>query len=242
MKKMNFSKFMSLGLILSLCFGLYGCSYYGGASFAPSDDGFSLENYTEIGENKFIDTAENPNSYFSIDANTASYPNLRRMINQSYNIPRDAVRVEEMLNYFSYDYDTPADGSILSLTSSLFDTPYNNDTKLLTIGLAAKEVEFSDIRNNLVFLIDVSGSMNSSDKLPLVQQSFMMLAENLNPEDRISIVTYASSDAVVLSGAYGYEKQKIMAAIEDLSASGSTAGSKGIYTWQVAQLYFLKRL
>ena len=241
MKKMNFSKFMSLGLILSLCFGLYGCSAYGGASFDPSDDGFSLENYTEIGENKFIDAAENPNSYFSIDANTASYPNLRRMINQSYNIPRDAVRVEEMLNYFSYDYDTPADGSILSLTSSLFDTPYNNDTKLLTIGLAAKEVEFSDIRNNLVFLIDVSGSMNSSDKLPLVQQSFMMLAENLNPEDRISIVTYASSDAVVLSGAYGYEKQKIMAAIEDLSASGSTAGSKGIYrAYELAEQYFIE--
>jgi Ca-activated chloride channel family protein len=156
-------------------------------------------------------------------------------------IPKDAVRIEEMLNYFDYDYQTPTDGSVLSLTSSVFDTPYNSDTKLMTIGLAAEKVEFSGVKNNLVFLIDVSGSMYSENKLPLVQQAFTMLAENLNPEDRVSIVTYASGDSVALSGAYGYEKQKIVAAIEDLTAGGSTAGSKGIYrAYQLAEEYFIE--
>jgi Ca-activated chloride channel family protein len=203
--------------------------------------GNGSDSYTEIIENGFISAAEHPNSYFSIDANTASYPNLRGLINKGYHVPRDAVRVEEMLNYFNYDYDTPTDGSVLSLTSSLFDTPYNSETKLLSIGLSAQEVELSDVRSNLVFLIDVSGSMNSPDKLPLVQQAFMLLAESLNPEDRVSIVTYASRDSVVLSGAYGYEKEKIVASIEDLSAGGSTAGSKGIQTaYQLAEQYFIE--
>lgn len=199
------------------------------------------EGYTEIIENGFVKADENSTSYFSIDANTASYPNLRSIINNGYNVPKDAVRVEEMLNYFSYDYDTPEGEDILSLNASIFDTPYNPETKLLTIGLAAREVEFSSIKNNLVFLIDVSGSMYSDDKLPLVQQAFMMLAEALGPEDRVSIVTYAGSDRVALEGAYGYEKAKIMAVIEDLEAGGSTAGSKGIYTaYNLAEKYFIE--
>jgi Ca-activated chloride channel family protein len=117
------------------------------------------EGYTEIVENGFVNAGENNTSYFSIDANTASYPNLRSLIIRGYDIPKDAVRVEEMLNYFSYDYKTPEGDDILSLNASIFDTPYNPETKLLTIGLAAREVEFSNIKNNLVFLIDVSGSM-----------------------------------------------------------------------------------
>ena len=143
-----------------------------------------------------MSTAEKASSYFSIDANTASYPNLRSLIKNSYRISKDVVRIEEMLNYFDYDYESPADGEILALTSSLFDNPYNPETKLLTVGLAAEEVEFSDVKNNLVFLIDVSGSMYSSDKLPLVQQAFMLLTEGLNSEDRVSIVTYAGDDKV----------------------------------------------
>jgi hypothetical protein len=157
------------------------------------------ENYTEIIENSFVNTLEKPDSYFSIDVNTASYPNLRRYIEQgNINFDKNAVRVEEMLNYFDYEYETPTDGSVLALTSSVFDTPYNENTKLMTIGLAAQEIEFKQIQNNIVFLIDVSGSMNSADKLPLVQQAFSMLAENLNDNDRVSIVTYAGSDKVVL--------------------------------------------
>lgn len=213
-------------------------NFYAGSSTDLSTKG---ESYTEIVENAFVSTEEENTSYFSIDANTASYPNLRSLLQNGYDIPKDAVRVEEMLNYFSYDYETPADGSVFSLTSSVFDTPYNSETKLLTIGLAAQEVEFSETKNNLVFLIDTSGSMFSADKLQLVQTAFMMLAENLNPEDRVSIVTYAGSDTVALRGAYGYEKQKIMAVIEDLEAGGSTAGSDGIETaYAIAKECFIK--
>lgn len=213
-------------------------------NYAPSmgESYLGGEGYTEITENGFINTGDNNTSYFSIDANTASYPNLRSMINNGYStIYKDAVRVEEMLNYFNYDYTRPEGDDILALTASIFDTPYNPNTKLLTIGLAAEEVEFSEIKNNLVFLIDTSGSMYSEDKLPLVQQAFMMLTEALGPEDRVSIVTYAGSDKVALDGAYGYEKAKIMAVIEDLTAGGSTAGSAGIYrAYELAEKYFIE--
>ena len=192
---------------------LMSCSAAGGAadmgaSCAPTAS-ISGESYTEITENAFVNTADNASSYFSIDANTASYPNLRSIINNGYTVHKDSVRVEEMLNYFDYDYEAPTE-DILALSAALFDNPYNPDTKLLTLGLAAEDVEFSKVKNNLVFLIDVSGSMYSSDKLPLVQQAFMLLTEGLNPEDRVSIVTYAGSDGVALEGAYGYEQQKIM--------------------------------
>ena len=256
MKTCSFTKITALLITLLLIFSLVSCStkssgdmdnsnggYYASMdNAAPGFSDLSGESYTEIVENHFVKTSEAASSYFSIDANTASYPNLRSMINQGYNnIPKDSVRVEEMLNYFNYDYNTPTDGSVLALTSSVFDTPYNKNTKLLTIGLAAEEVEFSKTNNNLVFLLDTSGSMYSSDKLPLVQEAFMLLTENLNPTDRVSIVTYAGSDKVALAGAYGYEKQKIMAVIEDLSAGGSTAGSKGIKTaYSLAQEYFIE--
>lgn len=237
-----------LAMAMALMWVLSGCSAGapggvmgspgGNLNIAPTVGG---DSYTEIVENAFVSTSEENKSYFSIDANTASYPNLRRLIKDGYAIDKDAVRVEEILNYFHYDYETPINGDILSLNASLFDTPYNSETKLLTIGLAAQEVEFTQVRNNLVFLIDTSGSMFGSDRLGLVQQAFMMLAENLNPEDRISIVTYAGSDTIALEGAYGYEKQKIMAVIEDLQASGSTAGSKGIETaYRLAERYFIE--
>ena len=223
--------------------GNYYPNYSGGS--APGDDGMgdSLagEGYTEITENSFVNTTEKNTSYFSIDANTASYPNLRSIISKGYNVPKDAVRIEEMLNYFNYDYETPEGDDILALNASIFDTPYNKETKLLTIGLAAEEIDFSGVNNNLVFLIDTSGSMFSDDKLPLVQQAFMMLAESLNPEDRVSIVTYAGSQKVALDGAFGYEKAKIMAVIDDLQAGGSTAGAAGINTaYQLAEKYFIE--
>lgn len=246
MKNKLLKKATALCLIGLMTLSLVAC----GASKAPggmTNSGMAMiggsgESYTEIVENAFVNVSDTPDSYFSIDANTASYPNLRSMINQgTVNIPKDAVRVEEMLNYFDYDYQTPTDGSVLSLNASLFDTPYNRQTKLLTVGLAAEKVEFSGVKNNIVFLLDVSGSMYSADKLPLVQQAFMLLTENLNPEDRVSIVTYAGEDRVALSGAYGYEKQKIMAVIEDLYAGGSTAGSKGIETaYSLAEQYFIE--
>ena len=154
-------RILSLVLVLSIAFSLGACATLGASkndanggnysegAMAPSMGAVGSlegEGYTEITENGFVNTAETPSSYFSIDANTASYPNLRSIINQGYSsVPKDAVRVEEMLNYFTYDYETPTDGSVLSLTSSVFDTPYNSATKLLTIGLAAEEVEFSGV-------------------------------------------------------------------------------------------------
>lgn len=242
MKNTNkLTKITALTLIAVMLLLLASCSGGYGNMAAPGDMGLSGEGYTEIIENAFVNTSDNNTSYFSIDANTASYPNLRNMITNGYDIPKDAVRIEEMLNYFSYDYKTPEGDDILALNASIFDNPYNPETKLLTIGLAAEEIDFSGVQNNLVFLIDVSGSMNSEDKLPLVQQAFMMLTESLNPTDRVSIVTYASGDTVALDGAYGYEKAKIMGTIEDLSAGGSTAGSKGIYrAYELAEKHFIE--
>ncbi len=219
-------------------------NYDGGYNYSPSSPDLpsSNDSYTEIVENAFVSTNENNTSYFSIDANTASYPNLRKIINNGQtNIYKDAVRIEEMLNYFDYDYATPEGDDILSLNASIFNNPYNPETKLLTIGLAAEEIDFSGINNNIVFLIDTSGSMFSSDKLPLVQQAFMMMTEALNPGDRISIVTYAGWQTIALDGAYGYEKAKIMAVIEDLQAAGSTGGAAGINTaYQLAEKHFIE--
>lgn len=258
MRKMNLLKLISLILSLVMLISLASCAAPGGMNDAAGDgyyggmDGSAMapegalgdtsnEGYTEITENAFVSTDENNTSYFSIDANTASYPNLRDIIKGGYNVPKNAVRVEEMLNYFSYDYKAPEGEDILALNASIFDNPYNPETKLLTIGLKAEEIDFSGVKNNLVFLIDTSGSMYSEDKLPLVQQAFMMLTESLNPEDRVSIVTYAGSDTVALDGAYGYEKAKIMAVIEDLSAGGSTAGSAGIHTaYALAEKHFIE--
>ena len=246
---MKLKKLFLMATTLLMCAStLTSCSGAGKANMdaGPPMNGVEMgteqEEYTEITENAFIKASEQPSSYFSIDANTASYPNLRSLINNRVSeIPKDAVRIEEMLNYFDYDYATPTGDDILALTSSVFDTPYNEETKILTVGLAAKEVEFTEQSNNIVFLIDVSGSMNSTDKLPLVQAAFTMMAENLNDGDRVSIVTYAGEDRVALEGAYGYEKKKIVGTIEDLSAGGSTAGSKGIRTaYNLAEKYFIE--
>ena len=237
---------LALGIVLP--FALVSCSM-GGAGYdgvysspmAGAYDG-SAEEYTEIVENAFVSADELPTSYFSIDANTASYPNIRSFINngQASGIPKDAVRIEEMLNYFEYDYDRPEGDDILALTSALFDNPYNPETKLMTLGLAAKEVDMSGIRNNIVFLIDTSGSMESSDKLGLVQSAFKLLAENLGDNDRVSIVTYAGSETVALDGAFGYEKDKIKAVISDLRSGGSTAGAAGINkAYELAAQYFI---
>ena len=250
------TKIISLALVAMMLLMLASCAPYDKGGYAAEmggmmggmdygamspDNALSGEGYTEITENSFVSTTENNTSYFSIDANTASYPNIRSIINNGYIPSKNAVRVEEMLNYFSYDYKTPEGDDILSLNASLFDNPYNPETKLLTIGLAAEEIDFTGVKNNLVFLIDTSGSMFSDDKLPLVQQAFMMLTEALNPEDRVSIVTYAGSRTVALDGAYGYEKAKIMAVIEDLQAGGSTAGADGINgAYRLAEKYFIE--
>lgn len=216
-----------------------------GGTIEQSADYFNTEEYNYIVENGYTSTVSNPLSTFSIDVDTASYTNLRRMITDGWSgeeIPAEAIRIEEMINYFEYDYPQPKEGEPFSVTTEISECPWNGDTKLMLVGLHSKDIDLSERpAMNLVFLIDVSGSMYDEDKLPLVQKSFSMLTENLSPEDRISIVTYAGEDAVVLEGADGNDKQKILEAINSLTAGGSTAGAAGINTaYKIAEKYFIK--
>lgn len=202
---------------------------------------FNTEEYNAIKENSYMSVAANPLSTFSIDVDTASYTNLRRMINDGDYIDTDAIRIEEMINYFNYDYPAPNAGEPFSVNTEMADCPWNDETKLLLVGLQAEEIDMSErAPMNVVFLIDVSGSMYDEDKLPLVQKSFSLLTENLTPQDRVSIVTYAGSDRVVLEGADGNNKEEILEAINALEAGGSTAGADGINTaYEIAEKYFI---
>ena len=202
---------------------------------------YNTEEYNSTTENGFKSAANNPLSTFSIDVDTASYSNARRMIEYGSNVDPNAVRVEEFINYFSYDYSEPTTDDPFSVTTELSDCPWNNDAKLLLVGLKAQDIDMSKREPlNLVFLIDVSGSMFSEDKLPLVQKSFTMLTESLGEDDRISIVTYAGEDKVVLGGTSGADKEKIIEAINSLEASGSTYGEAGINrAYELAEKYFI---
>ncbi|MGN1134905.1 MAG: von Willebrand factor type A domain-containing protein [Oscillospiraceae bacterium] len=230
-------------------------SYYTTAAAAEAADGaifeeveFNTEEYNSITENSYKSTASDPLSTFSIDVDTACYTNLRRMINDSFEygydltIPQDSIRIEEILNYFSYDYPQPNEGEPFSVTTEIADCPWNDETKLMRIGLHSKDIDLSERpAMNLVFLIDVSGSMFSEEKLPLVQKSFSMLTENLTAKDRVSIVTYAGTDSVVIDGADGNDKQAILDAIASLEAGGSTAGADGINTaYKIAAKHFIE--
>ncbi len=209
---------------------------------APMEGYFNTEEYNPIVENSYMSVAANPLSTFSIDVDTASYTNLRRMITEGGSINSSAIRIEEMINYFDYDYPAPNADEPFSVTTEIADCPWNKDTKLMMIGLQTEEIDLSDrVPMNLVFLIDVSGSMYDSNKLPLVQESFCMLTENLTAQDRISIVTYAGYDEVVLEGAEGSMTDTIENAINSLSAGGSTAGADGIKTaYKIAEKYFIE--
>ena len=201
------------------------------------------EEYNYINENGYTAVSSAPLSTFSADVDTASYTNVRRMIDDGMDVPPDAVRIEEFINYFDYDYTDPADGEPFAVHTELSDCPWNDETELLMVGINTKGFDaVLDERPamNLVFLIDVSGSMYDDNKLPLVQKSFSMLTDNLTAADRVSIVTYAGSDEVVLEGADGNDRKKILRAINDLEAGGSTAGAAGINTaYDIAQKYFI---
>lgn len=205
------------------------------------EEAYHQEEYTYIEENGYKRVADEPLSTFSVDVDTAAYGNIRRMIRAGADIPEDAVRIEEMINYFDYDYPEPEGDAPFSVTTEYAPCPWNADSRLLLIGLQAKEIDFAGRpASNLVFLLDVSGSMYSADKLPLVQKAFTMLTENLNDRDRISIVTYAGYESVVLDGVSGREKAKIAAALDDLEAGGSTAGAAGIErAYELAQKNFI---
>ncbi len=201
----------------------------------------NTEEYNHYAENSFQSVAEHPLSTFSTDVDTASFTNVRRMIENRQDIFADAVRTEEFINYFKYDYPQPDNDDKIGITTELSDCPWNDESKLMLVGLQAKDIDIQDIDSNIVFLIDVSGSMGDANKLPLVAQAFAMLAENLGQNDRISIVTYAGRDTVELEGESGANYSKIAETLAGLTAGGSTAGAAGINTaYELAQKYFIE--
>lgn len=205
----------------------------------------NTEEYSSITEPGYRAVATEPLSTFSADVDTASYSNLRRMLRRGYTpeeIPQGAVRIEEMLNYFSYDYNLPQEEEPFGVTTVIGDCPWNGEALLLQIGLRTEAIDFSEAPDsNLVFLIDVSGSMEDDDKLPLLVNALKMLVAELGEKDRISIVTYASQDQVILEGVHGDDKETITRALELLTAGGSTNGSAGIRTaYQLAGEYFIE--
>ncbi|WP_414529708.1 YfbK domain-containing protein [Nodularia chucula] len=203
---------------------------------------FNTENYNRISDNPFHRVSNDPLSTFSIDVDTASYSNMRRFITQGQLPPKDAVRIEELINYFTYNYPQPRGDRPFSVTTEVTAAPWNPQHKLVQVGLQGKRLESETLPpSNLVFLIDVSGSMNEPNKLPLVKQSLKLLVDELRPQDRVSLVVYAGNAGLVLPATSGSEKAEILAAIDRLEAGGSTAGGQGIeLAYNVARESFLK--
>ncbi len=190
---------------------------------------FNTEAYDRIDETGFRDPKQQPLSTFSIDVDTASYANTRRFITQGALPPKDAVRIEELINYFGYDYPQPKDDAPFSVTSELGGCPWQPEHKLLLIGLQGRELDMSQLPPaNLVFLIDVSGSMQSPDKLPLLKSGLKLLARHLTESDHLTIVVYAGASGVVLPRTSGASQRAILDALDGLEAGGSTHGSAGI--------------
>lgn len=202
----------------------------------------SNESYQAIVENPFLAVLQNPLSTFSIDVDTAAYSNLRRFLNQGQKPPKDAVRIEEMLNYFRYDYPQPEGNLPFAISTELSECPWNKEHQLLQIGLQAKSIDMSQApRSNLVFLLDVSGSMESQNKLPLLKQSLRLMVDQLRPDDSVSIVVYAGAAGQVLPPTTGRNKDNILKALDQLEAGGSTAGGAGIHlAYETARQNFIQ--
>ncbi|VXB62689.1 TonB-dependent receptor SusC [Flavobacterium sp. 9R] len=200
------------------------------------------EDYESFVENAFESPKTAPLSTFSIDVDNASYTNVRRMINNGQKVPKDAVRVEEMVNFFKYNYAQPNDQHPFAIQTELSHSPWNSDTKILKIGLQGKNIPTLDLpASNLVFLIDVSGSMSAANKLPLLKQSMKILVNELRAKDKVSIVVYAGAAGLVLPPTSGDEKETINTALEKLNAGGSTAGGEGItLAYKIAAENFIK--
>ena len=193
------------------------------------DPNLNTEAYARIDDNPFHRVATAPLSTFSVDVDTASYSNLRRFLRDGQLPPKDAVRIEEMINYFSYDYPQPQKGEPFSITTEVTASPWNDKLQLVRIGLEAPAIDDAKVpARNLVFLLDVSGSMNSPNKLPLLRQAMTLLVNQLRPQDKIAIVTYAGNAGLVLPATNGREKDTIRNAIARLEPGGSTNGAAGI--------------
>jgi len=217
---------------------------WGGAMGGPAKDmgeaGGNTEAYDHIAENEFIAVADDARSTFSIDVDTASYSNIRRFLKDGQLPPADAVRIEELVNYFDYEYSAPTGKEPFSMTSEVSSCPWNDENLLVHVGLQGVKMDMSEVpARNLVFLLDVSGSMESPDKLPLVREGMAMLAEGMRKQDRISIVVYAGASGVVLEPTN--DKAEILAAIQRLQAGGSTNGGAGIeLAYKLAEQTFVK--
>ncbi|HSR67575.1 MAG TPA: von Willebrand factor type A domain-containing protein [Acidobacteriota bacterium] len=209
---------------------------------SPQPAPVDRESYSHIEENAFQRAVENPLSTFSIDVDTASYSNVRRFLQAGRRPPRDAVRIEELINYFRYEYPQPSGQHPFSVNTRLMTCPWQPRHYLLRVGLQGYSVDESQRpASNLVFLIDTSGSMASPNKLPLLQQAFRLLAQRLRPEDRVAIVTYAGSAGLVLPSTPGSRSEQIAQAIERLRSGGSTAGASGIrLAYQTARQHFIE--
>ncbi|MGI0105704.1 YfbK domain-containing protein [Salinimicrobium sp. WS361] len=200
------------------------------------------ESYNQIEENIFKNANTTPLSTFSIDVDKASYSNVRRMINNGQKVLKDAVKIEEMVNYFNYDYAQPTGEHPFAIHTAVAETPWNSETRLVKIALQGKTIPLDDVpASNLVFLLDVSGSMNSQNKLPLLKSAFKLLTAQLREEDKVAIVVYAGAAGVVLPSTKGSDKKAIFEAIDNLSAGGSTAGGEGIeLAYKIAQENFIE--
>ena len=203
---------------------------------------FNTEEYDAIAENRFLTATENPLSTFSIDVDGGSYSNVRRYLQRGQLPPSGAVRIEELINYFHYDYPPPDGDDPFSINTEMGDCAWSPKHKLIMIGLQGKKIPVENLpASNLVFLIDVSGSMMEPEKLPLVQRSLSMLVDQLREQDRVSLVVYAGNAGLVMPSTSGAEKIKIKDAIERLEAGGSTAGGAGIQlAYKVAEQHFVK--
>ena len=202
----------------------------------------SQEDYDTFVENAFESPKTAPLSTFSIDVDNASYTNIRRFLNNGQEVPKDAVRVEEMVNFFKYNYPQPKDQHPFSINTEVSESPWNSKNKILKIGLQGKNIPTNDLpASNLVFLIDVSGSMSDMNKLPLLKQSLKILVNELRAKDKVAIVVYAGAAGVVLKPTTGDEKKTIIEALDKLEAGGSTAGGEGIeLAYKIASENFIK--
>jgi Ca-activated chloride channel homolog len=216
-------------------------------NYAPAlaqryNNNFNTEGYAPVNENGFKNVKNNPLSTFSIDVDNASYSNIRRFINGGSLPPADAVRIEEMINYFKYNYPEPKGEHPFSVYTELAICPWNTNHRLMQIGLRGKSIDKSTLPpSNLVFLIDVSGSMDDPNKLPLLKSAFGLLVNELRAQDHVAIVVYAGAAGLVLESTPGNKKEVIMHAIDNLEAGGSTAGGEGLkLAYQEAEKNFVK--
>lgn len=224
--------------------GYYDGNLKGGYWASEMGDGHeqSGDRFDEIVENDFVDTAEEPVSTFSVDADGAAYSYMRRCINHGWLPDKNIVRIEEYLNYFAFDYPDPTDGNRVALNAEASTCPWNTEHMLLRLGIKGKSLQEQEKPTaNFVFLLDISGSMDSSDKLPLLKKGLISMLDSMRPDDRVAIVTYASGEKLLLKSTPVSEKSVIVEAIKKLAAKGATAGQKGMkMAYEEAQKNFIE--